>query len=126
MFMLIGWCDGFGNDAYVKSVYATREEAIQNAEDDDNYPDKLIEFNFGEEIDFDYYSGAEDIFNHNEEKEIDWLLVACVAVDNEYFNQKHSDWIPDYSDGKDAVDDLVVNHIDWLREFYERDKDYFE
>ena len=61
MYMLVGWCDGFGNDTYVKSVYSTREDAIAHAHVDDAYhPDKLIAFNFGDEIDFDYYS-AEDI-----------------------------------------------------------------
>lgn len=60
MYLLIGWCDGFGNDAYVKSVYPTREEAVAHANVEGDYPDKLIGFNFGEEIDFDYYN-AEDI-----------------------------------------------------------------
>ena len=60
MYLLIGWCDGFGNDAYVKSVYPTREEAIAHASTEGVSPDKLIAFNFGEAIDFDYYS-AESI-----------------------------------------------------------------
>lgn len=67
MYLLIGWCDGFGNDAYVKSVYPTREEAIAHANVEGNSPDKLIAFNFGEEIDFDYYS-AESIKLHKNRK----------------------------------------------------------
>jgi hypothetical protein len=62
MYLLIGWRDGFGNDAYVKSVYPTREEAIKHADTSFGTPDRLIAFNFGEEIDFDYYS-AEPIRN---------------------------------------------------------------
>ena len=69
MYLLIGWCDGFGNDAYVKSVYPTREEAIAHANTEDVCPDKLIAFDFGKEIDFDYYS-AESIKQHKRKKKV--------------------------------------------------------
>lgn len=57
MYLLVGWCDGFGNDTYVRAVYQTREEAVKHArtEDIDN-PDRLIRFDFSEPIDFDYYA----------------------------------------------------------------------
>ena len=67
MYMLIGWCDGFGNDAYVKSVYPTREKAIEHANLEGESPDRLIAFDFGDEIDFDYYS-AERIKVHKKRK----------------------------------------------------------
>ena len=67
MYLLIGWCDGFGNDAYVKSVYPTREEAIAHANVEGNCPDKLIAFDFGKAIDFDYYD-AESIKLHKNRK----------------------------------------------------------
>lgn len=76
MYMLIGWCDGFGNDAYVKAVYATRKEAVQNACLDGYYPDKLIKFNFNEEIDFNY-DEAESINQEEGQSNLAFVYVRC-------------------------------------------------
>lgn len=123
MYMLIGWCDGFGNDAYVKAVYATREEAIRNACVDDDYPpDKLIKFDFNEEIDFDYDT-AESITQEEENTEVDWLSIAIRAVEDDTFLKKYADWIPDNTNDKDDIDDLVLNHHDWLEEYYNNFKE---
>ncbi len=119
MYMLIGWTDGFGNDAYVKSVYQTREEALAAAMLDDEIPDKVIPFEFGEAIDFDY-DAAEDLVERKEE--IDWLLVAINAVDDDKFYSLHEEWFntgcnEEEGDGDD-VDKLIANHKDWLEEYY--------
>ena len=127
MYMLIGWCDGFGNDAYVKAVYATREEAIRNACVDDDYPpDKLIKFDFNEEIDFDYDTAESIVQEEEENTEVDWLSVAIRAVEDDTFLEKHADWIPDNTNDKDDIDDLVLNHHDWLEEYYNNFKELLE
>ena len=121
MYMLIGWTDGFGNDAYVKSVYQTREEALAAAMLDDEMPDKVIPFEFGEEIYFDY-DAAEDLVEKKEEEEIDWMWVAMDAVDDDDFFSLHKEWFDtgcNEEDGDgDDLDKLIANHKDWLEEYY--------
>ena len=130
MYLLIGWCDGFGNDAYVKAVYATREEAVMHADTTGECPDKLIPFELGQEIDFDYDT-AEMIHKKKKKrksgrKKVDWELIAIALVSDEEFLHKHPYWLAE----GDSIDDLLKHHHAWLEEEYhsnpERWADYYE
>lgn len=127
MYMLIGWCDGFGNDAYVKSVWKTRKEAIDHACIDEYMPDKLIEFEFGEEIDFDY-SEAEPIYQEPA-KELDYVSLACCFCNEEEFNLLHdadAEKEGYFKTGKCYIDWLVEHHKDWLQDYLNTHKEEYE
>ncbi len=55
MIAVLGWCDGFGNDGYVKAICSTYEKA---KEFHDKENDRWVEFNFGK-VDFDWYEANE-------------------------------------------------------------------
>lgn len=60
-----------------------------------------------------------------EENEPDWIYIAVTIIDDDEFLNRHPDWIPDYSNGKDDIDDLVENHKDWLEEEYNKHKELY-
>lgn len=54
MIAVLRWCDGFGNDTYVKAIYPTLEEAKQHFEEGDRW----VEFDYGL-VEFEWYEANE-------------------------------------------------------------------
>ena len=63
VFLLMCWCDGFGNDGYVYGIYSSYDLMIKKIENSckSKIAFRYFEVNVDEcdDIDFDYYLGKE-------------------------------------------------------------------
>ena len=48
MIAVLSWCDGFGNDTFIRGIYPSLQEAKHEEED------RWVEFQYGE-VEFDWY-----------------------------------------------------------------------